>query len=243
MRLTVMRIAVIFAGNMNEIITTTARLEELARRDIESRERTIWAVVGCAGSGKTTLTYRLEETLAGSYGAGVARRVGMGGFHLANRILEERGKIKNKGDIDTFDAYGMLSMLQRFPSEQGHSLYFPLYDRVAAHQAVAGAIEVTSGCRLLLVEGLWLLAADPGWREMRQLFQRTFHVYLNQDTRLERLRARHLATDNAQSPELIDEHLAFDAARDPDVLDSMGKADYLVVLDDDGSPKTSLTFD
>ena len=72
MRLTVMRIAVIFAGNMNEIITTTARLEELARRDIESRERTIWAVVGCAGSGKTTLTYRLEETLAGSYGAGVA---------------------------------------------------------------------------------------------------------------------------------------------------------------------------
>lgn len=243
MRLTVTRIAVIFARNMNEIITTAAKLEELALRDIKSGERKIWAIVGCAGSGKTTLTTRLESTLAKHYAPGMAKRVGMGGFHLANHILEERGAIKRKGDIDTFDAYGMLSMLQRFPIEADHSLYFPLYDRTIAHQAVAGAIEVTPDCRLLLVEGLWLLAPDPGWREMRPLFQRSFHIYLNEDTRLERLRGRHLTTDNYHSPELIDEHLAFDAARDPDVLDSMRKADYLVVLEDDGEAKAALSFD
>jgi pantothenate kinase len=167
----------------------------------------------------------------------------MGGFHLANRVLEESNSLKRKGDIDTFDVYGMLSMLQRFPVERDHNLYFPRYDRTIIHQSIAGSIAVTPDCRLLLVEGLWLLASDPGWREMRQLFHRTFHVYLNEDTRLERLRARHLATDNAQSPELIEEHLAFDAARDPGILDSMGSADYMIVLDDDGSSKTPLTFD
>ncbi|MZG12594.1 nucleoside/nucleotide kinase family protein, partial [Streptomyces sp. SID5914] len=126
--------------------TLVERALELARTP-----RALLGVVGEPGAGKSTLAEQLW-TRVESEQPGLAVAVSMDGFHLAQKVIETRGQAARKGMIDTFDADGFLALLRRTRAETGNSVWWPEFNR-DLEDPVAGAIEVRTGHRLVIVDG------------------------------------------------------------------------------------------
>lgn len=124
--------------------------------------RQLIALAGPPGAGKTTLAADLARALGPE-----AVVVPMDGFHLDNRLLAPRGLLARKGAPETFDAAGLLALLQRFAA--GGAAPYPVFDR-ALDLSLAQAGEVTQAHRFVIVEGNYLLLDRPVWREMARLW-------------------------------------------------------------------------
>lgn len=117
----------------------------------------------------------------------------MDGFHLDNRVLESRQQLSRKGAAHTFDIAGFSALLSRLAqpiltspdnkSESGScvdavdgaiddALYIPLFDRELDVSRNAAQM-VTSKHSLLIVEGNYLLLRQPGWQDLKSLFDVT----------------------------------------------------------------------
>ena len=124
-------------------------------------KRRLIAVVGPPGSGKSTFAAQLADDLA--HGGQTVQIVPMDGFHLDNRLLDARGLRAQKGAPQTFDAAGVLRLIQALQGAEG--VVYPLFDR--AHDiAIAGAGYVPPDCDTVLVEGNYLLFDAPIWRDL-----------------------------------------------------------------------------
>jgi fructokinase len=97
----------------------------------------------------------------------VAALVPMDGFHLDNAVLDARGLRSRKGAPETFDALGVLRMIERLG--QDAEVVIPGFDR-ARDIAIAGAAVVEPGHRIAVVEGNYLLLDDEPWRRLRPLW-------------------------------------------------------------------------
>lgn len=158
---------------------------------VEGR-RCLLGLVGEPGAGKSTLAQRLAEELAGR-----AVVVPMDGFHLAQSELERLGRAGRKGAPDTFDAWGFLALVRRLAACTEPVVYAPAYRR-ELHNAVAGAVAVPRGSPLVVVEGNYLLLDDRPWSLVRPLFEQTWFLDLDEQTRLERLIARHVRSGKTE---------------------------------------------
>ena len=142
----------------------TAPILTLLERVLQSPSRQARRVVAIAGppaSGKSTLAAGLVEAL---WQAGVASQlVPMDGFHLDNSILIDRGILDRKGSPPSFDAIGLLRLVQVLGASQ--ELYFPIFDR-DRDLSVAGAGHIASECDTIVIEGNYLLMDAPIWRDM-----------------------------------------------------------------------------
>lgn len=165
-----------------ERITTA---EALARaRDLAERPGpTLLGITGAPGAGKSSLA---EAVVAAVEGAVL---VGMDGFHLAHRVLEERGLVAVKGAPQTFDAAGYVALLRRIRAGDG-TVWAPEFRR-DLEDAVAGAVEVTAQHRLVVTEGNYLLLDTAPWDEVRGLLDACWYVDLADPDRRTRLQARH----------------------------------------------------
>ena len=103
----------------------TADIAALLERVLQSPRRQARRVVAIAGppaSGKSTLAAALVAALQQ---AGVSSQlVPMDGFHLDNRILTARGILDRKGSPPSFDAIGLLRLVQVLGASQ--ELYYPV---------------------------------------------------------------------------------------------------------------------
>lgn len=115
----------------------------------------------------------------------------MDGFHLADVTLERLGRSGRKGAVDTFDAIGYLSLLQRVRSQTDDPVYAPAFDR-RIEQPVAAAIEVPPAARLVVTEGNYLLLPDDPWPRIRAALDEVWFVDLDAGLRRERLEQRHV---------------------------------------------------
>ncbi|MCF3973913.1 AAA family ATPase [Paracoccus sp. EGI L200073] len=122
-------------------------------------DRTVLAVAGAPGSGKSTLAEALVARLPD------AVLVPMDGFHLDDRVLEERGLLERKGAVETFDAEGFAVLAGRL-AQPGGDIVFPVFDR-SRELAVAGAGVVAPSHRVVVVEGNYLLLDRPPWNRVR----------------------------------------------------------------------------
>jgi pantothenate kinase len=148
--------------------TLTALVVERIR-DVPFREkRRLIALVGSPASGKSTLSEHLVKAIPD------ARVVPMDGFHLDNRILEERGLANRKGSPQTFDVRGLHHLLQRLQQED--EVFFPLFDR-SRDVSVAGAGHIGQETKTVVVEGNYLLLDAPEWRDLAALWD--FSIYLS----------------------------------------------------------------
>jgi pantothenate kinase len=151
-----------------------------------SGRRTILGITGPPGAGKSTLARAMVEEVGDA-----ARLVGMDGFHLAQRELTRLGRQNRKGAPDTFDAYGYVALLRRLHDNTEPVIYAPWFDR-AIEEPVAGAVPVERAVRLVVTEGNYLLVDDGGWAHVRPLLGASWYVDLDEQTRFDRLIARHV---------------------------------------------------
>ena len=158
--------------------------------------RAVLGITGAPGAGKTTLVERLLAELAqhppeGADGGDWVAHVPMDGFHLADVQLDRLGLRDRKGAPETFDAAGYAAMLERVRTETSQTVFAPGFER-HLEQPIAAALAVPPSARLVVTEGNYLLLDEPAWHRVREAMDEVWYCDLDEQTRLERLVARHV---------------------------------------------------
>jgi pantothenate kinase len=149
--------------------------------------RRLLGIVGAPGAGKSTLAASIVEAVGPT-----AALVPMDGYHLAEAELHRLGRHERKGAIDTFDAAGYVSMLGRLAAGGPETVYAPAFHR-EIEEPVAGSIPVPQEVRLVVTEGNYLLVPEEPWSGVRLLLDEVWYLDLDEQERLRRLVARHMA--------------------------------------------------
>jgi len=153
-----------------------------------STDRYLIGIVGKPGAGKSTLSAYLLAQLHSSE----VTVVPMDGYHLSNAVLQELGRADRKGAPDTFDVAGFASLLQRIRNEKSADVYYPVFDR-SIEESIAAQGVVTKETKVVIVEGNYLLHDSGGWEEIAELLDELWFIDVDDEKRLERLIARHIA--------------------------------------------------
>ncbi|WP_231384047.1 nucleoside/nucleotide kinase family protein [Cellulomonas sp. URHD0024] len=159
-------------------------LVDRARALAGSNRRTLLAITGAPGAGKSTVAAALLRALGDQ-----AVLVGMDGFHLADDELERLGRRERKGAPDTFDVGGYVALLRRLRHQVEPVVYAPRFDR-GLEAAIAGAVAVHEDTPLVLTEGNYLLLDDLGWDAVRPCLDEAWYLDVPPDVRSERLVSR-----------------------------------------------------
>jgi len=99
---------------------------DLILKTEEGKSRSLIAVAGPPGAGKSTLADILASKLSGR--GETAEVLPMDGFHMDNGILEERGLLARKGAPNTFDLRGFIDVVQAVKAAEDEVLV-PVFDR------------------------------------------------------------------------------------------------------------------
>ena len=153
-----------------------------------STDRYLIGIVGKPGAGKSTLSAYLLEQLHSSE----VTVVPMDGYHLSNAVLQALGRADRKGAPDTFDVAGFASLLQRIRNEKLVDVYYPVFDR-SIEESIAAQGVVTKETKVVIVEGNYLLHDSGGWEEIAELLDELWFIDVDDEKRLKRLIARHIA--------------------------------------------------
>lgn len=129
-------------------------------------ERCFVAVMGPPASGKSAYADALCAELNAKGGQAVVLQ--MDGYHLDNAILDACGDRARKGAPHTFDVAGLQRDLGRLRDGQG-TVYVPIFDR-ALDLSRAAARAISPACRIILVEGNYLLLDQEPWRSLHGSF-------------------------------------------------------------------------
>jgi pantothenate kinase len=165
---------------------TREELIDEARRLADADGRRILGLTGPPGVGKSELAATLVRALHPQ-----ALLVPMDGFHLAQAELTRLGRDDRKGAPDTFDAAGYVSLLRRLRDPDEQLVYAPLFRR-EIEEPVAGAIAIPRQLQLVVTEGNYLLLAESDWAPVADLLDEVWYLELDEETRIERLIARHV---------------------------------------------------
>lgn len=165
---------------------TIRALAERARELAADGRRRILGIAGPPGAGKSTVTAALLEALGDR-----AVVVGMDGFHLSNAELRRLGRRERKGAPDTFDVDGYVALLRRLSAQAEGTIHAPVFDR-ELEESIGSAVAVRADTPLVITEGNYLLLADHGWHEVRDLLDEVWYIDVDAETRRRRLVTRRL---------------------------------------------------
>jgi len=154
---------------------------------LSAPENFVLGIVGKPGVGKSTFTQNLLNFLKSDRVAVVP----MDGFHLSNEELVKAGKRERKGAPDTFDVQAFIKLLQLLKKRSGREVIFPTFDRESETSIPAGG-RILPSATLVVVEGNYLLYPDDGWGEVKNYFDETWYLELNENVRKSRLVDRHI---------------------------------------------------
>ncbi|MEZ4427335.1 MAG: AAA family ATPase [Nannocystaceae bacterium] len=206
---------------MTKTVTMEALAQLLAGRP--RVPRTIVAVAGAPGSGKSTVAEALVGALNG-VSDGHAALVAMDGYHYDDALLARMGRLERKGAPDTFDLGGLRSTLVRLRSNEEDGVCVPVFDR-AIEIARAGACMIGRSAGVVVVEGNYLLLQEMPWAQLAGLFDVTVMV----DTPEAELRRRLTARwqDHGLAPDAVRRKVELnDLPNGAVVRDRSAQADY-----------------
>ena len=176
---------------MATVEATLPQLVDRARALAVPGQRHLLGITGAPGAGKSTVAAAVVASLDGS-----AALVGMDGFHLAQRTLEQWGRASRKGAPDTFDAAGYAALLRRLRAASEEVVHAPEFRR-EIEEPVGSAVPVGRDVPLVVTEGNYLLVEDGDWAAVRPLLDEVWFIDVDPALRLERLVARHVAFGRA----------------------------------------------
>ena len=166
----------------DQIERQATRIADKIRSLEYDQKRIMIAIAGPPGAGKSTLADAVVAALGP-----LAVLMPMDGFHLDNRILEARGLVHRKGAPETFDMGGLAASLGRISA--GEQVYLPLFDR-SREIAIAGAGEITSETRFVVVEGNYLCLDEAPWHALAAFWDLTVFLQVPMPELERRLVAR-----------------------------------------------------
>lgn len=173
------------------VTDTTLSLDDLvgglARRAAQP-DRTIVALAGPPGSGKSTVAERLADRINALH-PGAAAVLPMDGFHYDDLYLVPAGLRPRKGAPETFDVGGLAQTLRRIRARDEDFVAVPVFDRTL-EVARAGARLIPSEVPVVIVEGNYLLLDRAPWTELRALFDLSILLDVPEDVLTARLEAR-----------------------------------------------------
>ena len=177
-----------------ELASQAAALARIQEHLEKATERVLIGIIGKPGAGKSTLSKFLMSKLPKEF----VTVVPMDGYHLSNKVLKELKRADRKGAPDTFDVAGFASLLQRIRIEKTVDIYYPVFDR-SIEESIAAQGVVTQETKVVIVEGNYLLHDTGGWEAIADLLDEIWFIDVDDEKRLERLIARHIAY--GKSPE------------------------------------------
>ena len=166
---------------------TQAELLEIVAGIHATGKRLLVGLAGPPGSGKSTLTGELAESLCS-----LPPVVSMDGFHLPQAVVEAKGLADRKGSPETFDSWGFVHLLTQIATPADDSVVCaPRFDR-SIEEPVADAVAVRPTDGLVIVEGNYLLLEERPWAQIRLLLRLCVYLELEDVTRVRRLIERHV---------------------------------------------------
>jgi pantothenate kinase len=159
-----------------------------AIRRTGTSQRSIVAIAGPPGSGKSTIAARIVDAL-NSGERGSAALLGMDGFHYDDLVLNERGLRARKGAPETFDVAGLEHLLSRLRKNAEAAIAVPVFDR-AIEIARAGALIIPQSTRFVIVEGNYLLLKQVPWTNLLRYYDLTVFLQVDDSVLRERLETR-----------------------------------------------------
>jgi pantothenate kinase len=169
---------------------------------ISPPRRTIIGLIGGPGSGKSTITAKLINTL-GTNGIPTAA-IPMDGFHMRHAKLEALGLTAQKGIPHTFEAQAFADFLAQAKAAT-YPISGPIYTR-DIEDVTGNGYTVAPETRVLIVEGNYLLLDTPPWHRVRPLLDLSVYLDIPRETARTRLLARH-AEHGLFSPDHIARHV------------------------------------
>ncbi len=131
-----------------------------------SAHRMLIGIAGPPAAGKSTLLASLVGLLKHELGSARVVGIPMDGYHLDNALLDQMDARARKGAPHTFDAGGLLSLVQRLMDSDA-DIYAPEFDR-ASDMSRNCAIKIEKAHDVLLIEGNYLLLDQPIWRDIHR---------------------------------------------------------------------------
>ena len=117
--------------------------------------------------------------------------VPMDGFHFDDILLNARGHRPRKGAPFTFDAPGFEVLLKRIKLREP-DIAIPVFDRRLELSRAAADI-VSADTKFILIEGNYLLLNSAPWNTIKQLFDFTIFIDVQEAELERRLTGRILA--------------------------------------------------
>jgi len=169
---------------------------ELSER-LNINNRSVVAIAGAPGSGKTTICSLLQSELENRHRMST-QIVPMDGFHFDNAILQLRNLLSRKGSPATFDVQGLENILIRLTSSQPSDVVVPVFDR-ENDLSRGSAREVPADTRVILVEGNYLLLQQKPWSTLQQYFAMSIMIGTSEAALRDRLINRWLDLEYTES--------------------------------------------
>ncbi|KAF2027453.1 P-loop containing nucleoside triphosphate hydrolase protein [Setomelanomma holmii] len=185
------------------ILDLARRVEKLLLRQASHpHQRTLVALAGVPGSGKSTVSHALIAELAARGVRNVAV-VPMDGFHYTKEVLstfeDADNAFRRRGAPFTFDveAFGKLVVALKTTPVTTHTepdtfIAAPSFDH-ALKDPVDNSILISSRTRLVIVEGNYTLLDQDPWRKIAQNCEEKWFVDAPIGIVRHRLAERHLA--------------------------------------------------
>jgi pantothenate kinase len=153
-----------------------------------AKGRTLTAIAGPPGSGKSQLAERLVAAL-NKNAPGSAAVVPMDGFHFDDILLDAWDLRHRKGAPETFDVFGFQHMLERLSNNTEEQIAIPVFDR-NIEVARAGARMIHRSVRYVIIEGNYLLLNEDPWTNLKKYFTSTVMLRADLETLRKRLMGR-----------------------------------------------------
>ncbi|NVK32405.1 MAG: nucleoside/nucleotide kinase family protein [Gammaproteobacteria bacterium] len=163
--------------------------------DQAGTQRILVAIVGAPGSGKSTTSEWLAESLRDTHQLDT-QVVPMDGFHYDNAILDARDLRPRKGAPETFDVDGLENLLARL-AKGDKDVAVPVFER-EVDLARASARLIPQHTQVLLIEGNYLLLQADPWSALRQYFDLSAMIDADEVTLRQRLMQRWLDLDYSE---------------------------------------------